>query len=141
MTDRRVLRYLLSRQRHACPRDELLDAFWPDVAPDVARNRLQAAVSGLRRTMRETTDLHVIECAYGGYRLNPELRVDTDGFGAPSEAVTSKQPWPATGKRWIAIAATSPRMRHEQWTLLMIAMPAWAGLTRRYASMSCAARY
>jgi DNA-binding SARP family transcriptional activator len=56
----------------------LLDAFWPDVAPDVARNRLQAAVSGLRRTLRETTDLHVIEYADGGYRLNPELRVDTD---------------------------------------------------------------
>jgi DNA-binding SARP family transcriptional activator len=44
----------------------LLDAFWPDVAPDVARNRLQAAVSGLRRTLRETTDLHVIEYADGG---------------------------------------------------------------------------
>ncbi|HKS52795.1 MAG TPA: winged helix-turn-helix domain-containing protein [Pseudonocardiaceae bacterium] len=78
MADRRMLRYLLSRQRHACSRDELLEAFWPDVAPDVARNRLQAAVSGLRRTLRETTDLHVIEYADGGYRLNPELRVDTD---------------------------------------------------------------
>jgi DNA-binding SARP family transcriptional activator len=78
MAGRRVLRYPLSRQRHACSRDELLDAFWPDVAPDGARNRLQVAVSGLRRTLRETTDLHVIEYADGGYRLNPELGVDTD---------------------------------------------------------------
>jgi DNA-binding winged helix-turn-helix (wHTH) protein len=35
MADRRMLRYLLSRQRHVCSRDELLDAFWPDVAPDL----------------------------------------------------------------------------------------------------------
>ncbi len=73
-----VLRFLLSRRRHTCSRDELLDAFWPDVAPDAARNRLQVAVSGLRRALREVTNLHVIEYAEGGYRINPELRVDVD---------------------------------------------------------------
>ncbi|MGH3977190.1 MAG: AfsR/SARP family transcriptional regulator, partial [Pseudonocardiaceae bacterium] len=73
-----VLRYLLSRRRHSCSRDELLDAFWPDVATDAARNRLQVAVSGLRRALREVTNLHVIEYAEGGYRINPELQVDVD---------------------------------------------------------------
>lgn len=73
-----VLRYLLSRRRHACARDELLEAFWPGVAPDAARNRLQVAVSGLRRALREVTNLHVIEYAEGGYRINPELRVEVD---------------------------------------------------------------
>lgn len=73
-----VLRYLLSRRGHTCTRDELLDAFWPDVGPDVARNRLLVAVSGLRRTLREITNLQVIEYANGGYRLDPELRVDVD---------------------------------------------------------------
>jgi DNA-binding winged helix-turn-helix (wHTH) protein len=71
-----VLRYLLSRRRHTCSRDELLDAFWPEVAPEVARNRLQVAVSGLRRALREVTNLHVIEYAEGNYRINPELQVD-----------------------------------------------------------------
>lgn len=40
-----VLRFLLSRPQHRCSRDELLAEFWPDVAPEVARNRLQVAVS------------------------------------------------------------------------------------------------
>ncbi|MGH3838417.1 MAG: AfsR/SARP family transcriptional regulator, partial [Pseudonocardiaceae bacterium] len=73
-----VLRYLLSRQRHTCSRDELLEAFWPEVAPGAARNRLQVAVSGLRRALREVTNLHVIEYAEGSYRINPELLVDVD---------------------------------------------------------------
>lgn len=73
-----VLRYLLSRRRHTCSRDELLEAFWPDVVPGAARNRLQVAVSGLRGALREVTNLHVIEYAEGGYRINPELRVDVD---------------------------------------------------------------
>lgn len=73
-----VLRYLLSRRRHACPRDELLAEFWPDVAPPAARNRLQVAVSGVRRALLEVTNLYVIEYAEGGYRINPKLRVKTD---------------------------------------------------------------
>jgi DNA-binding SARP family transcriptional activator len=73
-----VLRYLLSRRRHTCSRDELLDAFWPDVVPAVARNRLQVAVSGLRRALRAVTNLHVIEYSEGDYRINPEIRVDVD---------------------------------------------------------------
>jgi DNA-binding SARP family transcriptional activator len=73
-----VLRYLLSRRRHTCSRDELLDAFWPDITPDVARNRLQVAISGLRRALLKITNLHVIEYADGDYRLNPELRVEVD---------------------------------------------------------------
>jgi DNA-binding SARP family transcriptional activator len=48
------------------------------VAPDTARNRLQVAVSGLRRALRDVSNLHVIEYAEGGYRINPELRVDVD---------------------------------------------------------------
>jgi DNA-binding SARP family transcriptional activator len=73
-----VLRYLLSRRRHTCSRDELLEEFWPDVVPGAARNRLQVAVSGLRRALREVTNLHVIEYAEGSYRINPELSVHVD---------------------------------------------------------------
>jgi DNA-binding SARP family transcriptional activator len=73
-----VLRFLLSRQGHGCSRDELLAEFWPEVSPGVARNRLQVAVSGLRRTLQEVTSLHVIEYADGGYRINPELLVEVD---------------------------------------------------------------
>ena len=73
-----VLRFLLSRPHHRCSRDELLAEFWPEVAPEAARNRLQVAVSGLRRTLLEVTRLQVIEYADGGYRINPELLVEVD---------------------------------------------------------------
>lgn len=73
-----VLRFLLSRRGHGCSRDELLAEFWPEVSPAAARNRLQVAVSGLRRTLQEVTNLQVIEYADGGYRINPELLVDVD---------------------------------------------------------------
>lgn len=73
-----VLRYLLSRERHSCSRDELLEEFWPDAGPDAARNRLQVAVSGLRRALREITNLNVITYAEGSYRINPALSVSVD---------------------------------------------------------------
>ncbi len=73
-----VLRYLLARRRHACARDELLEEFWPDVARAAARNRLQVAVSGLRRALAEVTNLQVVEFAGGEYRINPAFRVEVD---------------------------------------------------------------
>ncbi|HEU4396247.1 MAG TPA: BTAD domain-containing putative transcriptional regulator [Actinomycetota bacterium] len=73
-----VLRFLLARRRHACSRDELLAEFWPEVAPAAARNRLQVAVSGVRRALHEVTNLHVVEYADGEYRINPELLVEVD---------------------------------------------------------------
>jgi DNA-binding SARP family transcriptional activator len=73
-----VLRYLLSRRQYACSRDELLEEFWPEAPAGAARNRLQVAVSGLRRAFRDVTALNVVEYADGGYRINRELRVEVD---------------------------------------------------------------
>ena len=73
-----VLRYLLFRRQHACARDELLEEFWPDVPAPAARNRLQVAVSGLRRAFLDVSALNIVEYADGGYRINPELLVEVD---------------------------------------------------------------
>ena len=73
-----VLRYLLSRRQHSCPRDELLEEFWPDVPIAAARNRLQVAVSGLRRAFSDITPLNVVEYCDQGYRINPDLQVEID---------------------------------------------------------------
>ncbi len=123
-----VLRYLLSRRRHTCSRDELLDAFWPEVAPDVARNRLQVAVSGLRKALREVTSLHVIEYAEGGYRINPELRVDVDveRFEKALSAARSAERCGDLDRALIAYRDAMELYRgdfasdapYEQWTLL-----------------------
>ncbi len=123
-----VLRYLLSRRRHACPRDELLAEFWPDVAPPAARNRLQVAVSGVRRALLEVTNLYVIEYADGGYRLNPELQVETD-VGRFEAALSKARSAERSGDASVALAAYQEAIGYyrgdfasdapyEQWTLL-----------------------
>jgi DNA-binding SARP family transcriptional activator len=73
-----VLRYLLARPGHAASRDEILDEFWPDVDVDIARNRLQVAVSGVRRALRDITPAPVVEYRDGGYRIAPRVSVQTD---------------------------------------------------------------
>ena len=123
-----VLRYLLSRRRHACSRDELLEEYWPDVPVGAARNRLQVVVSGLRRALREVTALNVVEYADGGYRINPELRVEVDvelfekGLRAAGAAERSGDREEAMSAYREAVAlyggdfaADAP---FEQWTLL-----------------------
>jgi DNA-binding SARP family transcriptional activator len=73
-----VLRYLLYRPRHECSRDELLEEFWPGVAEAAARNRLQVAVSGVRRALLAVSPAPVVEYADGGYRIVEGVRVEID---------------------------------------------------------------
>ena len=123
-----VLRYLLSRRLHACSRDELLEEFWPDVPMAAARNRLQVAVSGLRRAFLDVTALNIVEYADGGYRINPEftVEVDAESFERALRAATAAEragDWDAARTAYrqaIALyrgdfAADAP---FEQWTLL-----------------------
>jgi DNA-binding SARP family transcriptional activator len=123
-----VLRFLLSRQGHACSRDELLAEFWPEVSPGSARNRLQVAVSGLRRTFQEVTSLQIIEYADGGYRINPELdvQVDVERFDQALSAAHAAERSGATDRALAAyrdaielyggdFASDAP---YEQWALL-----------------------
>jgi DNA-binding SARP family transcriptional activator len=123
-----VLRFLLSRRGHTSPRDVLLAEFWPDVAPDAARNRLQVAISGLRRALLEVTNLNVIGYADGCYRVNPEFRVvtDVDRFEA---ALSTAGHAERSGDRQGALVAYQEAIEYyrgdfvsdapyEQWTIL-----------------------
>lgn len=56
----------------------MLEEFWRDVPTSAARNRLQVAVSGLRRAFLDVTALNLVEYADGRYRLNPDLLVEVD---------------------------------------------------------------
>jgi DNA-binding SARP family transcriptional activator len=73
-----LIRYLLLRPGLSCPRDVLIETFWPDSDPDRARNRLQVAFSSLRKAIRAITDTEVIEFFDGGYRINPALNLTID---------------------------------------------------------------
>ena len=96
-----VLRYLLSRRQHACSRDELLEEFWPDVPVAAARNRLQVAISGLRRAFLDVTALNIVEYADGGYRINPDASCRGRLREASFEPCTRRPPQSGrgTGKR------------------------------------------
>jgi len=123
-----VLRYLLARRQYACSRDELLEEYWRDVPVDAARNRLQVAISGLRRAFRDVTALNVVEYADGRYRINQELKVEVDvelfgrGLRAAGAAERSGDREGARTAYHEAVAlyrgdfaADAP---FEQWTLL-----------------------
>ncbi len=88
-----VLRYLLARRHHSCSRDELLEEFWPDVPVAAARNRLQVAISGVRRTFLDVTSVNIVEYAEGGYRINPALvvEVDTERFDRAVHAAAAAE--------------------------------------------------
>ncbi len=73
-----VLKYLLARSKRACPRDVLLDVFWPSVAPDLARNRLQVTLCGVRRALEAVTDARLIEFRDGAYVVGQSVDVELD---------------------------------------------------------------
>ncbi|HKA68285.1 MAG TPA: BTAD domain-containing putative transcriptional regulator [Actinomycetes bacterium] len=123
-----VLRYLLARRQHACSRDELLEEFWPDVPIAAARNRLQVAVSGLRRAFLDVTARNVVEYADGGYRINPDfdVEVDAESFdqalrtAAAAERADNRDAARTAYRQAVALyrgdfAADAP---FEQWSLL-----------------------
>jgi DNA-binding SARP family transcriptional activator len=78
-----VFKYLLMHHSQPVLRDVLMDIFWPDVSPEVVRNRLHVALSGLRQKLRTVTDRPIVIFDDGAYRLAPNVRlwVDVDEFG------------------------------------------------------------
>jgi DNA-binding SARP family transcriptional activator len=56
----------------------LIDVFWPDTDPELARNRLNVALSSVRQVFRDVLDLDVILYQQGMYTLNPQLDVWVD---------------------------------------------------------------
>ncbi len=73
-----LLRYLLAKPHGSAHRDELIERFWPEADPRRARNRLQVAVSSLRKAMRAVSDHEIVEFHEGAYRLNPSFDVVVD---------------------------------------------------------------
>jgi DNA-binding SARP family transcriptional activator len=77
-----VLKFLLAQPRRRCSRDMLIEQFWPFADADRARNRLHVAVSSLRRALRASADVALIEHRDGWYHLSPtvNLVIDVDEF-------------------------------------------------------------
>jgi len=73
-----VLKQVLSSPRRTSPRDVLLDTLWPDADPHRARNRLQVAVSTVRRTVRRVADVDILEHRDGSYLIPVAVGVSID---------------------------------------------------------------
>jgi DNA-binding SARP family transcriptional activator len=100
---RALLTQLLLHSGHPLDRDTLGEALWPDVAPEVAGNRLHVTLHGLRRDLRAVSTLPIVVFDQG-YALNPELdlQVDAEAFEA---AVTAGRQAQASGHREAALDA------------------------------------
>lgn len=79
---RALFKYLVTNRERRASRDVLMETFWPDTAPESARNSLNVAVHGLRQAFKGLSDAPVIEFTEGAYGFNPQLHVwlDVDEF-------------------------------------------------------------
>ena len=78
-----IFKYMVLNRERAISKEILMDLFWPDAAADAARNNLNVAIYGLRRTLRQILpDFSHILFQDDRYLLNPELQIwiDVDAF-------------------------------------------------------------
>lgn len=75
---RAVFQYLIVHRDRPIPREVLMDRFWPEAAPEAARNSLNVAVHGARQAFRSLTEVPIILYKDGAYSLNPDLRLWVD---------------------------------------------------------------
>jgi DNA-binding SARP family transcriptional activator len=77
-----ILRYLVAQPKHQATMDVLVETFWPDDSPEVARHKLHCAFSALRRSLNEGYASGrgggYVLCENGIYSLNPAVDVDVD---------------------------------------------------------------
>jgi len=77
---RAILKYLAARPRQPVLRDVLLEALWPETAPEVANNRLKVALHHLRQVCTAAGP-GAADCVVfrdGGYALNPRVPLWSD---------------------------------------------------------------
>jgi DNA-binding SARP family transcriptional activator len=79
---RSLFKYLLMHRDPWPTREMLIEAFWPDSAPEAARNSLNVAIHGLRRALRVAANVPVVVFDDSAYRLDPDVRLwlDVDEF-------------------------------------------------------------
>jgi DNA-binding SARP family transcriptional activator len=85
---RAVLKYLVTHRNPWPTRQLLMEVFWPNAAPDSARNNLNVAIHGLRRMLRTVTNAPVVVLQDEAYRLHPDVRLwlDVDEFECAADA-------------------------------------------------------
>ncbi|MGH2561620.1 MAG: hypothetical protein ACRDJH_21340 [Thermomicrobiales bacterium] len=109
---RSLLLLLLAARGRRLPRDQVLDALWPESEPGAALNALYKALHGLRRTLepelKSGRDSAFVEAGGDAIGLRPtvDLWVDVDLF----EAALAPSPRGNAGGAW-ALSRRSPGRR------------------------------
>jgi len=81
-----ILRYLVAQTGYRVPVDKLMDVLWAQDTPEMARRKLQVAVSAVRRSLNNGYHCGLGEgyilCKDGVYQFNPlvTIRTDVDEF-------------------------------------------------------------
>jgi DNA-binding SARP family transcriptional activator len=85
---RGVLKYLVTHRNPWPTRQLLMEVFWPNATPQSARNNLNVAIHGLRRSLRAVADIPVVVLQDDAYRLHPDVRLwlDVDEFERSADA-------------------------------------------------------
>jgi DNA-binding SARP family transcriptional activator len=74
-----IFKFLVTRRDRMAGKEVLMESFWPEANPDAARNSLNVAIYGLRRTFSQIDESSsVVVFKDDCYLLNPEMRVWTD---------------------------------------------------------------
>ncbi|MEM8489011.1 MAG: BTAD domain-containing putative transcriptional regulator, partial [Bacteroidota bacterium] len=74
-----LLAYLLYHNSRPSFRETLMDKFWPDVAPESARNSLNVAIHSIRRMFRKLApQKELLVYKNERYFINPEIQVNLD---------------------------------------------------------------
>jgi DNA-binding SARP family transcriptional activator len=77
-----ILRYLVAQTGYRATVDRLMDALWPQDAPEIARRKLQVAASAARRSLNGGYHCGpgegYILCRDGFYELNQSVTIHTD---------------------------------------------------------------
>lgn len=76
---RAVLSYLLLNARIVVSADRLVDAVWGQTPPDTARAQVHAAITAIRRVLREAGEEQVLSTRPGGYVVE-SANLDLDEF-------------------------------------------------------------
>jgi len=76
---RAVFEYLVIHRHTRVRRERLMNVFWPDAAPDAARNSLNVAIHGLRQSLRPAAgDRAVVVHGDRTYFIEPALDIWVD---------------------------------------------------------------
>jgi DNA-binding SARP family transcriptional activator len=106
-----------------------LEAFWPGVDPRVSRNRLQVAISSVRRSLGEVSNSALIVYSDGRYLVDQRsaITTDVDRFEAATrDGRNAEREGDVSGARAHYLEAVglyrgdfAPDLPYDEWTILI----------------------